>query len=91
MMTMPVSDEFKKFAVKANKPVGLNQSYAVVISADQRNEVTYIRDGVKCNISDTIRQELWITDGTIIDDSTNQVIFITIDFKKTLMRFKKSH
>lgn len=54
-MTMPVSDEFKKFAIRANKLVGLNYTDAVVISADQRNEVTYIRDGVRCSISDTIR------------------------------------
>ena len=59
--------------------------------------VSYIRDGVRCFISQTLRKELFITDGYLFKKSRTKIkmikgkyrqIFASIDFKKLLIRFK---
>ena len=59
--------------------------------------VSYIRDGVRCFISQTLRKELFITDGYLFKESKTKIklikgkyrqIFVSIDFKKLLIRFK---
>ena len=57
----------------------------------QHGGICYIRDGTKCYLSETLRREFWITDGELNVESKQfeeQCIFVTIDFKKELVRFK---
>lgn len=74
----------------------LNQTQ--ILSADE-NFVIFIRDGQKCYISQTLRQEPFIIDGVLVKElgsklkralSRIQKRFVVIDFKKQLVRFKSS-
>ena len=60
----------------------IDRGSALIIAAKERNTVIYIRDGVRCQISDTIRHELWITDGFLEEDATKKVIFVTVDVQR---------
>ena len=52
----------------------------------------YLRDGVRCYLSETLRRERWITDGELNlqreGQSGEHCCFVTIDFKRSLVRFK---
>lgn len=53
--------------------------------------ISYIRDGVRCYLSETLRHEPWITDGELRVESKewgSQCLYISIDFKRELIRFK---
>ena len=59
----------------------------------------YIRDGVRCYLSETLRRELYITDGQLMKEPKKRAIlfgykyyttFCAIDFRKRLIRFKNS-
>ena len=61
--------------------------------------MVYVRDGLRCYISATLRKELYITDGLLMKEPQVKVrilkskyyqTFVTIDFKRDLIRFKKS-
>ena len=54
--------------------------------------MVYLRDGVRCYLSETLRRERWITDGELNlqreGQSGEHCCFVTIDFKRWLVRFK---
>lgn len=57
----------------------------------------YVRDGVRCYVSQTLRRELWITDGPLYKEPRKVSMlkkryygtFAVIDFKRQLVRFKR--
>ena len=59
--------------------------------------VKYFREGVKCFISSSVRQELLITDGFLIKEPREYSrlkprfykTFVSLDFQFSLLRFKK--
>ena len=64
----------------------------------KQSSVEYVRDGVRCYISLTLRKELYVTDGILYKEPQSKGIlknrqyklFVAIDFKNNLLRFKES-
>ena len=61
--------------------------------------VWYIRDNLRCYVSRTLRREAWVLDGTLLKQPQVRIrflkskyyqTFVTIDYKKQLVRFKPS-
>ena len=59
--------------------------------------MSYIRDGVRCFVSETLRKELYVTDGVLFKESNTKMkafkskyreVFVFVDYKKHLIRFK---
>ena len=61
------------------------------------NYVEYVRDGVRCYVSKSLRKELYLTDGTLYKKPQQSgkfkkkyyETFIGIDFKRQVIRLKK--
>ena len=67
----------------------------------KQSSVDYVRDGVRCYISLTLRKELYVTDGILYKEpqlkgitsyfkALQYKLFVAIDFKNNLLRFKES-
>ena len=96
MVVGPVSkdEEFRTGGLKRQADSISEQTQ--IIQAEP-GYVSYIRDGVRCFISQSLRKELYTTDGQLIKESKTSLtiikgryrqIFVSIDFKKNVIRFK---
>lgn len=61
--------------------------------------VSYIRDGVRCFVSETLRKELYITDGVLQKESKTKLasingkyreLFVMVDFRALQIKFRKN-
>lgn len=61
--------------------------------------MVYVRDGIRCFVSETLRRELFITDGMLVKEPKKRAkmfgckyysVFCAIDFSRKLVRFKRS-
>ena len=62
--------------------------------------IAFVRDGIRCYISNSLRQEKYITDGDLYKESKTKIkaikgkyrkTFVAIDFRSQLVRFKKNN
>ena len=90
-----LNEEEEEFAFqKSNQE--LIQCQDQIIVADP-NYVEYIRDGVRCYVSRTLRKELYLTDGVLYKKPQKSGkfkrkyfdTFVGIDFKRQIIRLKR--
>ncbi len=69
MVCGPTSLDVAKFQSKSLKAKRESISEQSHIIKAETNHVSYIRDGVRCFVSESLRKELFVTDGTLFKQS----------------------
>ena len=99
MVCGPLTAEQEAFqnTDRLDQQLNATNEQAQIIEA-QPGYVAYIRDGVRCFVSDTLRKELYVTDGDLYKESKTKIkaikgqyrkVFVSVDYKKQLVRFKE--